>query len=202
MNLHKYFSWMLSCFLMVMIVSSAQAKPDSTKSRFSHKGIKVAVGSGSVEMTSERQLEEGEGGLLCIGYGFTNRFTLWLTLLGSEHTPIKQTDLIQKFSGLELNIQHKFDVDDRLQPYGKLGFGLYGLESQQSATRLVGAGVNLAFGLDYFFSKHFGVGAELMYKKLDYYLQSTKAVEGEFVTELNPDLNGDTVALMITFTIQ
>ena len=50
--------------------------------------------------------------------------------------------------------------------------------------------------------RHFGIGAELMYKKLDYFEQSEDVGRGDLVTDLDPNLNGDTLGFMLTLTIQ
>ena len=82
------------------------------------------------------------------------------------------------FGGAEINLQHKFETRSRLQPYGKVGLGVYGLGEDGSDVNLIGAGINLALGVDFFFARHFGIGAEVMYKKLDYFQQSTTTPEG------------------------
>jgi len=195
----------VSVILLYGVTSSGFAQEES---RFSHRGVKAALASGSFEMTQERNLDEGDSGALSIGYGFTDRFSLWLTLLGSEHftaasaSPGFVAQTKTEFGGLELNLQHKFETENRLQPYGKVGLGLYGLHQIDSERVLVGAGINLALGVDFFFSRHFGVGAEIMWKKLDYLRQHTETSNGDLVTDLNPDLNGDTAGLMLTFIVQ
>ncbi|MFQ5751496.1 MAG: outer membrane beta-barrel protein [bacterium] len=194
--------WLLTNVLIFSSVVFIYAQPKKQVSRFSHKGVKLALGSGSYEIISERGLDEGDGGVLSLGYGFTDRFSLWLSLTGSEHVEQAQNNLMVDFGGLELNIQHKFEIDSRFQPYGKVGLGLYDLQEQGSDVALIGAGINLAFGLDFFFARHFGVGAELMFKKLDYVLQSQETANGDFISDLNPNLNGDMVGFMLTFTIQ
>ena len=127
---------------------------------------------------------------------------MWLTLLGSEHTQVNGGELITEFGGIELNLQHKFEIESRLQPYGKVGFGVYGLQEQNSDIAIIGAGLNMAIGMDYLFSKHFGVGAEFTFKKLDYYKKRQETEQGEFFTDLNPDLNGDAAGFMLTLIIQ
>lgn len=188
--------------LFCCIISSGWAQEEP---RFSHRGVKAALASGSFEMTGERNLREGDSGALSLGYGFTDRFSLWLTLTGSEHLTqgVEQTlSAKTEFGGLELNLQHKFQTEDRLQPYAKVGFGIYGLHRDDTNKTLTGAGINLAVGLDFFFSRHFGVGAEFMWKKLDYLQERTATAAGDLVRDLNPDLNGDTAGLMLTFTVQ
>jgi len=199
----KNFKIILAGVLSVFVLAfSAYPQEKSPASRFSHKGLKAAFSSASFEMIAERGLKEGEGGALSLGYGFTDRFSMWLTLLGSEHIPVNGGELMTEFSGIELNLQQKFEVESRLQPYGKVGFGVYILQEHNSDIAMIGAGINVALGVDYLFSKHFGVGAEVMFKKLDYYSKRQETEQGEFFTDLNPDLNGDTVGFMLTLMIQ
>ena len=195
---------MYTMILAVVFCSAVNlyAQEQKQKSRFSHKGLKGAIGTASFDMISERGLEEGEGGTLSLGYGFSDRFSIWATLLGAEHPVGNRDSTITEFSGIELNIQHRFETRSRWQPYGKLGFGIYGLEQRDSNVSLVGAGINVGLGLDFFFAKHFGVGAELFYKKIDYFQQSVQTETGELLTDLDPNLNGDTVGFMLMFTIQ
>ena len=193
----------LSGVLGVLVLSfSAYPQEKNPASRFSHKGLKAAIGSASFEMIAERGLNEGEGGSLSLGYGFSERFSMWLTLLGSEHNRVNGGELVTEFGGIELNLQQKFEIESRLQPYGKVGFGVYALHEQNSDIGMIGAGLNVALGVDYLFSKHFGVGAEVMFKKLDYYSEVRETEQGEFFADLNPDLNGDAVGFMLTLTIQ
>ncbi len=197
--INRLMSLVLVLLANIAIVYSQEAAPSA---RFSHRGIKFSLASGNFEMTSERQLNEGEGGMLSLGYGFTDRFTLWGTLVGSEHESNSLNSVVTNFGGVEINLQHKFNPNSRWQPYGKVGAGLYGLEEDNSNITLIGGGINLAIGLDFFFAKHFGVGAELMVKKLDYFSEHVETETGEVITEIYPDLNGDTAGFMLTFTIQ
>lgn len=191
----------LAVFVILVAAVGATAQTEKAQ-RFSPKGLKASLSSGSFNTISERQLNEGEGGMVSLGYGFTNRFSLWLSLLGSDFQTTDARAVDIQFAGLELNLQHKFTWDKRLQPYGKVGFGVYSLEEKNSTESLIGTGINVALGVDYFFSKHFGVGAEFMVKKLDYSKRERKTADGDLVNDLNPNLNGDTSALMLTFTIQ
>ncbi len=199
----KSFMIVLSSVAGIFVLSfSGYAQEKSPASRFSHKGFKAALSSVSFEMIDERGLNEGEGGALSLGYGFTDRFSMWLTLLGSEHTSVNGGGLLTEFGGIELNLQQKFEIESRLQPYGKVGFGVYALQKQNSDVAMIGAGLSVALGVDYLFSKHFGVGAEFMFKKLDYYSEIQETEQGDLFTNLNPVMNGDTVGFMLTLTIQ
>ena len=192
----------LTLVLFMTSVVTAYSQEADSAARFSHRGIKFSLASGNLEMTTERQLRDGEGGMLSLGYGFTDRFTLWLTLVGSEHEPNSLSSGLTDFGGVEVNLQQKFNPNSRWQPYGKVGAGLYGLGEENSHVTLIGGGINLAIGLDFFFAKHFGVGAELMVKKLDYFSEHVETDAGEVITDIYPDLNGDTAGFMLTFTIQ
>jgi len=189
-------------FAGLLLSAVADGRAQEKVEQFSQKGIKVSVSSGSYNVIPERNLKEGEGGMLSVGYGFTERFSLWVSLFGAEHLRSDGSPVPVEFGGIELNLQHKFSVDSRLQPYGKVGFGVYGLGEKDAAETLIGAGINVALGVDYFFAKHFGVGLEVMAKKLDYFQKTRKTPIGDLVTDLDPNLNGDTSALMLTFTVQ
>ncbi|RMD85554.1 MAG: hypothetical protein D6813_16110 [Calditrichaeota bacterium] len=180
----------------IAFTALGQEKPQS---RFSHRGLKLVLGAGSFEAAPDQNLNEGEGGMLGLGWGFTDHFSLWINVLGAEHTR-KTSEILTDFAGLELNLQHKFITESRLQPYGKVGIGGYSLQAQNSDTAFTGIGVNLALGMDLFFSRHFGVGAELMIKSLDYSYKSFN--DGKITEKLSPETDGDTVGFMVTFTIQ
>jgi len=195
-------AWLL-CQAWFALTASAQDQPAAKESaRFSHTGLKAFVGTTSFEMIAERGLKAGEGGSLGLGYGFTERFSLWLNLFGSKHAPEESEEATFEFSGLELTLQQKFETNAPFQPYGKLGFGIYGLDDTTSPEALVGAGLSVGLGVDFFFSRHLGIGAEVVYKKLDYFQRSLTTPEGELLTNLSPLLNGDTVGFMLTFTVQ
>ena len=56
--------------LLVLANSSLLAQSEKAQSRFSHKGVKVALGAGSYEMRAGEDLNERDWGLLSLGYGF------------------------------------------------------------------------------------------------------------------------------------
>lgn len=194
----------LPAVLVFLTFTSAQAWAQQSEkaARFSNTGIKASIGTATFDMLDERGLQEGEGGALRLGYGFTSRFSLWLTLLGSKHARVNSDVKNVEFSGLELNIEHKFQNDSRLQPYGRVGVGVYGLREENAASTLTGAGLSIGLGADYFLSRHFGIGAELTYKKLDYLQQTQEQGGGEFVSDISPNLNGDTVGFLLSLTIE
>jgi opacity protein-like surface antigen len=102
--------------------------------------------------------------------------------------------------GLELSMQYKLRPNSRLQPYGKIGVGVYGLEDLNTKVEKIGGGYNFALGVDYFFSRHFGLGAELMFKSLNY-TRERVGHKNEF-KDLPNSIDGDAVGYMVTLTVQ
>ncbi len=186
--------------LLALNVCSFAQETSQTGDRFSHRGIKAALGSASFEMTGERGLDEGEGGVLSLGYGFAERFSLWLSVAGAEHET--SDGVTTHFGGIELNVQHKFVATSRWQPYARVGAGLYALQEDGAEAAYLGSGIALGLGLDYFFFRHLAVGVEFTLKKLDFSQRRIDRGDGELITDLNPDLNGDTAGFMLTVTIQ
>ena len=176
---------------------SAKSKP-----RFSHKGIKAALGFGNVDMPSSTTSGDGGAGMLSLGYGFSERSTLWLSLIGTDTDSRSATRIVTEFGGIELAYQYKFRPESKLQPYGKIGIGGYALQENGMDPTFWGGGFNFAIGADYFFSRHFGIGAELNFKDIEYFSQSRTVNGNEIVSDLRPHLNRDSRAFLITLTIQ
>jgi len=176
---------------------SAQSKP-----RFSHKGIKAALGFGNVNMPSSANSGDDGAGMLSLGYGFSDRSTLWLSLIGTDNEARSATQIMTKFGGVELAYQYKFRPESKLQPYGKIGIGGYALQENGTDPTLIGGGFNFAFGADYFFSRHFGIGAEFNFKDIEYSIESRTVNGEEIVSDLRQHLNRDARAFLITLTIQ
>jgi len=172
------------------------------KTRFSHKGIKVALGAGNFDMPSSTTPEEHEAGMLSLGYGFSDRSTLWLSLIGTGDESRSASQMETEFGGIELAYQYKFRPESSFQPYGKIGLGAYALQENGIDPTLIGGGFNFAFGADYFFSRHFGIGAEFNFKDIEYSIESRTVNGDEIVSDLRPHLNRDSRAFLITLTIQ
>ena len=191
-----------SSLLLVFSFSALFGQEDKPKSRFSHRGIKIAFGAGSFENEFGDKLEDGGAGSLNLGYGFDDKFTLWLGLLGVEHPENSVNREATDFGGAELNLQYKLLPQSRVQPYGKLGVGFYGIGEQNSNVTFLGGGFALAVGADWFFWRHFGIGAELQYKNIDYSKERREILGKTVETDLNPRLDGKSVGLMFILTIQ
>lgn len=193
---------LLILILMLMLSTSVFPQEEDPSSRFSHRGVKAALGLGGFENKFGQTFEEGEGGSLNLGYGIDDHFSLWIGVMAAEHPAQHDRDNVTNFAGGEVHLQYKFITDSRWQPYGKVGVGIYGIEEKHSALTFVGTGFAAALGLDYFFSRHLGIGAELQFKELDYSRRIENTPEGELETELRPQRDGKTTGFLITLTIQ
>ncbi len=191
-----------SIILISVVMLYSHSLFAQSKTRFSHKGIKVALGAGNFDMPSSTTPEEHEAGMLSLGYGFSDRSTLWLTLIGADNESRSATQMMTEFGGIELAYQYKFMPESKFQPYGKIGVGAYALQENGTDPTLIGGGFNFAFGADYFFSRHFGIGAEFNFKDIEYSIESRTVNGDEIVSDLSPHLNRDSRAFLITLTIQ
>ncbi len=172
------------------------------KHRFSHTGVKAALGFGNIDMPSSANSGDDGAGMLSLGYGFSDRSTLWLSLIGTDNESRSATQMMTEFGGVELAYQYKFRPESKLQPYGKIGIGGYALQENGMDPTFLGGGFNFAIGADYFFSRHFGIGAELNFKDIEYFSESRTVNGNEIVSDLRPHLNRDSRAFLITLTIQ
>ncbi len=188
--------------LVLLANSSLFAQLENRQSRFSHKGIKAALGFGNFDTPSSANSGDDGAGMLSLGYGFSDRSTLWLTLIGTDNEAKSATRIVTEFGGIELAYQYKFMPESSFQPYGKIGLGAYALQENGTDPTFFGVGFNFAFGADYFFSRHFGIGAEFNFKDIEYSKQSRTVNGDEIVSDLRPHLNRDSRAFLITLTIQ
>lgn len=74
----------LAGVLLLMFSLEVNAQEEKTQPRFSHKGFKFLAGLGALELPSGDEFDEGQAAQLSLGYGFSNRSTLWLTFKGAE----------------------------------------------------------------------------------------------------------------------
>jgi len=198
--------YLMKCSVILSLVllanSSFSAQLENRQSRFSQKGIKAALGFGNVDMPSSTTSGDGGAGMLSLGYGFSERSTLWLSLIGTDTDSRSATRIVTEFGGIELAYQYKFRPESSFQPYGKVGVGAYALQENGTDPTFFGGGFNFAFGADYFFSRHFGIGAEFNFKDIEYSIESRTVNGDEIISDLRPHLNRDSRAFLITLTIQ
>jgi outer membrane protein W len=188
-------------------LDAQEGKTDS--SRFSHKGIKASIAYGIATAASDLNLKTGNDFAFSLGYGFSNNVTLWLGIGRAKHQNKQTTDTDAVFTNpaggfqYKADLQYKFRSQSRLQPYGKVGWGVYTMSERDVDVTKIGTGFTFAAGADYFFSRHFGFGVEVKYRILDFTEESRKVGDDEYERfDLDPALNGDSVSIMVTFTIQ
>lgn len=188
--------------LLTLNVASLFSQDNPPPSRFSHKGVKGAIGMGSFENEFGKELTDGEAGSLSLGYGFDDKFTLWLTVLGVEHPENTVNTTNTEFGAIELSLQYKFMAQSRIQPYGKFAVGFYGIGEKDADVSYYGGGFSIAAGAEWFFSRHFGIGAELMYKNIDYSKENRRINGKDVVSDIRPNLAGQSKGFLISLIIQ
>lgn len=183
---------------VVLCAVMAPAKADDKNSNI---GLKLNLGLGSQDVPAEQKLESGGAAALSLGYGVSQRVTLWLGMNGSNHVHELDKNRESKIVGVELGVQYKFRPYEKFRPYGKLGLGtyFYGVEDG-AGTVLNGGGVNWALGAEYRLVKFFSIGAEVFWKDFDYTKQGKEGADGDF-TDLPEPITGNTKGIMINLSL-
>ena len=163
----------------------------------SNIGLKLNLGLGSQDVPASQNLEKGDAAALSLGYGVSQRVTIWLGADASKHTheldPRLESDLV----GIELGVQYKLRPYQKFRPYGKFGLGTFFLGSE--GTVLNGGGVTWGLGAEYRLARFLSVGAEFFWKDFDYTKQQI-GKDNDFEDLVNPIL-GNTKGFMLNFTI-
>jgi hypothetical protein len=192
---------LISTIAALMAINIGTAMPARANDKNSNIGLKLSLGFGSQDVAKDRNLEKGEAAALSLGYGVSQRITLWLGADVSKHQqeldPSRENDLV----GIQLGMQYKFRPHEKFRPYGKLGLGanFLGTEDEQE-TVLSGGGVNWALGAEYRLVRFLSVGAEIFWKDFDYTQQRIGGDKNDF-TDLPDPLTGNTKGIMINFTL-
>jgi len=172
---------------------------DSSEYKYSNIGLKLTLGLGTRDVPSSQDLERGDAASLSLGYGVSQRVTLWLGMNTSKHVheldPERESDIV----GIELGAQYKLRPNQRLRPYGTFGIGTVFLGSEGKKV-LNGGGVMWALGVEYYLLRFLSVGAEFFWKDMEYTKQGENGVDGDF-TKLDRPINADTRGFMINFTL-
>ncbi|MDZ7290958.1 MAG: porin family protein [candidate division KSB1 bacterium] len=172
----------------------------SAESRYSNIGLKLNLGFGTQDVPASQNLEKGDAVALRLGYGVSQRVTLWLGADLSRHqhelNPTLESDLV----GFEFGLQYKLQPFQKLRPYGKIGLGTFFLGTEATDTVLNGGGVTWALGAEYRLMRFFSIGAEFFWKDFDY-TRYRIGKDNDFVKIENPIL-GNTKGFMLNFTIQ
>jgi hypothetical protein len=188
-------------FVVLMACWLGRVAPAAASDKNSNIGLKLNFGLGSQDVAKDRNLEKGEAASLSLGYGVSQRITLWLGVDASKHQqeldPSRENDLV----GIQLGMQYKFRPHEKFRPYGKVGLGTNFLGTEDGlSTVLNGGGVNWALGAEYRLARFLSVGAEVFWKDFDYTKQRIGDDKNDF-TDLPEPLNGNTKGIMINFTL-
>lgn len=189
--------------LLVAACAGFARATDPANDRFSPRGIKAAIALGGLDPSSTQDLEEGDASTLRIGYGIDERITFWLAMTGSEHTRERDAEgrgIKADVGGLELSMQYTISNSTRLQPYGRFGFGGYGMEDRSTHDAWAGGGVVFGLGADYFVTRHWAFGAEATYRGMDY-AEGRVGKKGDFRKLADP-IDGDAAGFSISVTVQ
>ena len=177
--------------------------PNEGEGRFSPRGFKGAIGVGGMEPSENQDLDQGNGGFMALGYGIDPHATIWLTLTGSEHEQNGEgvpEDRMSDVGGAEFTLQYAFNTQNRVQPYGRIGFGVYSVEDRKTHDAMTGGGVRLGLGADYWFSRRCAVGLELVARGAEY-SQGRTGKNGDF-DDLEKDIDANSGGMLLTFTVQ
>jgi len=194
--------WKTSLLCVVLMACwLGHVAPAAANDKNSNIGLKLSLGFGSQDIAKDRNLEKGEAASLSLGYGVSQRITLWLGADVSQHQqeldPNRKNDLV----GLQLGMQYKFRPHEKFRPYGKIGLGTNFLGTEDGlGTVLNGGGVNWALGAEYRLVRFLSVGAEVFWKDFDYTQQRIGDEKNDF-TDLPEPLTGNTRGIMINFTL-
>ncbi len=178
-------------------IASAQ---DNTEKKISNIGLKLNLGLGSQDFTAAQDLERGNAASLSLGYGVSQRVSLWLGASASTHERNTDKELESSLASAELGVQYKLRPGKKLQPYGKLGLGGFFLNTEKTQTALMGGGVSWGVGAEYRLVRFLSIGAEFFWKDFDY-SQQRVGDNGEFY-DLAREVQGNSRGFMLNFTLQ
>jgi hypothetical protein len=186
--------------ITAFVALCAVMAPARADDKNSNIGLKLNLGLGSQDVPSNLKLENGGAVSLSLGYGVSQRVTLWLGMSGGDHVHELDKDRESRIVGLELGMQYKFRPHEKFRPYGKLGLGTYFYGLQDGlGTVLNGGGIAWALGAEYRLARFFSSGAEIFWTDFDY-TQQAKDVDGDY-TDLPEPITGNIKGIMINFTL-
>ncbi len=192
----------MKCKLILMIATLAAlcmglAMPAAADDKNSNIGLKLNLGLGSQDVPKSQNLEKGDVASLSLGYGVSQRVTIWLGAEVSKHAHELDPKLESDLVGIELGVQYKLRPYQKLRPYGKFGLGAFFLGSE--GTVLNGGGVTWGLGAEYRLARFLSVGAEFFWKDFDYTKQQI-GKDNDFENLENP-IMGNTKGFVLNFTI-
>lgn len=182
---------------MLAVLCLSITMPAAADDKNSNIGLKLNLGLGSQDVPASQNLEKGDVAALSLGYGVSQRVTLWLGVNASDHIHEDNRNLKSGLVGLELEVQYKLRPYQKFRPYGKFGLGTFFLGSE--GTLLNGGGATWGLGAEYRLARFLSVGAEFFWKDFDYTKQQI-GKDNDF-EDLEHPILGNTRGVMLTFTI-
>lgn len=194
---------MLSSVVILAVMGLSTTVPvfsqDGTESKISNIGLKLNLGLGTQDVSPAQNLERGDMASLRLGYGVSQRVTLWLGMNIGKHIHELNQDLESKLVGIEIGLQYKLRPYKKLRPYGTIGIGTFFLGTEATDTVLNGGGVTWALGVKYRLVRFLSVGAEFFWKDFDYTQQ--RIGEDNDFTKIERPISGNTNGFMINFAL-
>jgi opacity protein-like surface antigen len=175
------------------------AMPAAADDKNSNIGLKLNLGLGSQDVPQSQNLEKGDLASLSLGYGVSQRVTIWLGADVSKHAHELDPKLESDLVGIELGVQYKLRPHQKFRPYGKFGLGVFALGTEATDTVLSGGGVTWGPGAEYRLVRFLSVGAEFFWKDFDY-AQQRVGKDNEF-QKLERPILGNTKGFMLNFII-
>lgn len=190
----------LALVLMCLGATEKLSAQDNAEKKISNIGLKLNLGLGSQDFTASQDLEQGKAASLSLGYGVSQRVSLWLGVSGSSHDRETNQELQSSLASLELGVQYKLRPGKKLQPYGKLGLGAFFLDTEKTQTTLSGGGVAWGVGAEYRLVRFLSVGAEFFWKDFDYSEQ--RVGDNSEFNKLAQPQQGNSRGFLLNFTVQ
>jgi opacity protein-like surface antigen len=190
---------MMLTMAALIAIGIGAVEPAMANDKNSNIGLKLNLGLGVQDVPQAQNLEKGDAAALSLGYGVSQRVTLWLGIDLSKHQHEQIADLESHLAGLELGLQYKFRPHERFRPYGKFGVGAFALGTEATDTVLSGAGFTWGLGAEYRLARFFSVGAEVFWKDFDY-TQRRIGEDNDF-EELPDPISGNARGILINFTL-
>ncbi|MDZ7361318.1 MAG: porin family protein [candidate division KSB1 bacterium] len=183
----------------LIAIGMGAAGPAKADDKNSNIGLKLNLGLGVQDVPQAQNLEKGDAAALSLGYGVSQRVTLWLGVDLSKHQHEQIADLESHLAGLEFGLQYKFMPHERFRPYGKFGVGAFALITEATDTVLSGAGFTWGLGAEYRLARFLSVGAEVFWKNFDY--TRRRIGEDNDFEKLPDPIAGNARGILINFTL-
>jgi hypothetical protein len=113
--------------------------------------------------------DDGGGAMLYIGYSFNPVFSLEVDGGGMNHDT-SDPRIDARFGAFQILAHYRFSPGRAFRPYIKGGVGGYALvlDDNTNDVRIEGGGFPIGGGFDYFFSRHFSLGADFTHNIIQY----------------------------------